>query len=160
MLLSLISLATAHPLDGVWVLDASQEEVRATLDAATDAATSDFNFVVRPIARQILGRATNLCGQYAITVDEQFELACDDKKPLVRPASAERVRIQPADGSDPFDTALSVADASVTLELYGEHGERVNVYAAHGDVLTMKAEILSSFLDEPMTWTLAYRRQP
>ena len=160
MLLTLISLASAHPLDGVWVLDASEEEVRATLDAATAAATSDFNFVIRPIARQVLGRATNLCGQYTIAVDQQFVLACDDKKPLVRPSDNTRVTVQPADGSDPFDTALSVEDTSVQLQLYGEHGERRNVYAVDGDVLTMKAEILSSFLDEPMTWTLAYRRRP
>ncbi len=160
MLLTLISLAAAHPLDGVWVLDASQEEVRATLDAATDAATSEFNFVIRPIARQVLGRATNLCGQYAIAIDQQFVLACDDKKPLVRPSDASRITIRPADGSDPFDTSLVVEDASVQLQLYGEHGERRNVYAADGDVLTMQAEIVSSFLDQPMTWTLAYRRQP
>ncbi|GEM_PF-5457745 len=156
----LVSAALAHPVEGTWVLDASTEEVRATLDDATARATAEFNFLIRPVARQVLGRATNLCGVYAIAMQGQFELRCDDNTPLVRPLGRERTSTVPADGSEPFEHVLVLEDQAARLTLYGEHGERRNVYAADGDRLTLHAEVVSTWLDTPMTWTLSYRRAP
>lgn len=152
------ALAHAGPFEGTWVFDGGETE-RQAIEKTVDSGAQRFNFALRPIARMKL---TKVCA-----LDETIEITgTPTHVEMIYRGANGRTAGGPSDGSqielDGNLVRYTVTDTRLTVDGKNANGGKLSVYELVApDRMTATHTIRSSTLgDEPLSWTVSYRRRP
>lgn len=152
--------ASPHAIHGTWGIQTPAPELRKRLDAAVDDVASEFNLMVREVARRKIAGATKVCDQYDLAVEPaSVRVVCDDGPVHVLPADGKVYRTTNAAG-EPVQGVVTVEADALVLTWSGPAGKRVNRFARKGDALTLAVTVSSTHMPRPLRWTVDYGRRP
>ena len=152
--------ASPHAIHGTWGMKTAAPELRKRLDAAVDDVASEFNLMVREVARRKIAGATKVCDQYDLAVEPaSVRVVCDDGPVHVLPANGQTYHTTNAAG-EPVQGVVGLAADALTLTWSGPAGRRVNRFERKGDVLTLAVTVSSTPMPRPLRWTVDYGRRP
>ena len=149
-----------HPVHGTWTLATPAPALRARLDRTVNAAASEFNLLVRELARRKMQGATKVCGRYAIDIAQTVvRFTCDDGTvhPLPRDGSAYETTNK---AGEPVRGTVTVTDEALTVSWRGPAGTRVNHFEPVEGALELRVTVRSEHMSRPLAWTVDYRQAP
>lgn len=152
------AVAGEPSLTGTWVLDETDEALRARHEAAVQSALDQLPWALRPLARSPLQQIIGNCRELELGVHtETFRLRCDAHPELrVDP----RRSPQPVEGQngERIEMRIEAAPHAATLAFQGPEGGQRTAYHLDGDRLVVTTRLQGERLPEPVTWTVRYRR--
>jgi hypothetical protein len=146
-------------IEGVYTFDATASD---DIKAAINAAVSNMNFIVKPIARSRLTKTNPAYQRISITREgTEIVVAFDTRKPVRMPADGTSIKWTREDG-EKFDVKVARQDTQLTQTFVAEDGQRVNDFRLEADpnMMTLHITLTSEKLDKPMVYKLAYKRAP
>jgi len=157
LMLSSVALPESPALQGVFVNPAQAD---AGIDSAIEAATQDFNFVTRPIARSRLKKHSPAIKRVEIRQGAGIEIKLGDAKPSRHAPGQAPVKWVRADGES-FDVTMEWQGEALVQTFVSEEGRRVNRYelSPDGQRLTMDVSLTGPQLKRPVKYTLTYTRE-
>jgi hypothetical protein len=153
----MVGLAFAADLDlgGQWVMDEPLDRVRVKHEATLQSALSQFPWAIRPLIKRRLAEPIQNCRTLQLSwMNDVFKARCDGKEEFVRTLSD----TSPITGEDgkPYTVKLEPAASHLELSFLGEDGGQRTRYLLQGDQLLLTKEIVSSWFEKPVVWTVAY----
>jgi|GEM_PF-2864003 len=150
--------ASSHALTGTWKVSDTPAALRKELDTAIDRTASEFNLLIREIARVKLQGATKVCQSYLLDVQpSQVAFACDGKAPVSLARDGSPFHTKNDDGED-IQGTVSVKGDTVVVTWQGPSGKRVNTFSPTSAGLDLRAEVSSPHMPTPLRWTVHYAR--
>ncbi len=150
--------AESPSLEGTFVYDAGASD---RVEAAINAAITDMNFALRPIARGRLKRTNRPYQKVVIRyTPAQVSIAMDARGPIQTPANGTPVDwTRPEDG-EKLKVSTEWENGKIEQTFQAEDGRRVNSYSISPDgrVMSLQVTVTSPRLPKPLTYTLRYRR--
>ena len=156
----MIAMAAASDLDGTWVLESDEREVRAAIEASAEHSVSSLPAPFQSRAMRKLTGKAGICPRYELTVDDRnVAWGCEGSDPFsVTPDQLgspveirhERQRVQAT-------VTLDASELGATFEASG--GRRTFVFGVAGDTLVVTQEIHNDKLASPLRWETRYRRE-
>lgn len=126
-------------------------------DAAIEELITDFNVVLRPIARKKLRDGNPIAKALEITVDGDLVTVAFDGKNDVANLDGTKTKIVGIQG-DSLDYSVNVNGSRLRQVYSGERGGRSNeIRVRSGGALKIAVEMTSSRLPRPLRYTLRYR---
>ena len=160
MLISMAALASVPDLTGTWILDESDETLRARHESAIQSAVDQLPWALRPFARGPLEKIIRSCRELKLRFDsEALHLRCDDLPPFELAPPRPRSTIHGERG-EPIEVRWSTTPASATLAFQGEEGGQTTTYLLQDDALQLTTTLQGPRLPEPVSWEARYRRRP
>lgn len=151
-----LAFAGEPAITGNWVLDESAESLASKHEEALQAALGQLPWAFRPVARGRLKQPIDNCATVSLSLDAQkFSAHCAGKDPFEQVRGSAR-EITGKDGK-PYKVDLQVGDTEVVLSFVGEDGGQRTRYRREGDTLLYTKELVSSWFDHPVSWTVRYR---
>lgn len=159
MWLTITAALAGHPgpLAGTWTYTGG-DVGRASIAAAVEEGSQRFNFAIRPIVRNRLGKVVRLDTRIAIEGDAStVKIVFDGENP--------RTSGGPSDGTPVSlhgnDVTYVVSEGKMVVRGTADDGGKETVYTVSGDAMTVTHTVWSPQLgDPPLVWTLTYARQP
>lgn len=156
----MIAAAIAHDLDGSWVRETPEQEVRDAVEASAERSVSSLPGLFRSRARRKIASQARACAGYELTVDAQtVGWVCDDNEPF----SVSRDQL-----GSPFDlqhedqrveATVTLDDAGLGARFAASGGRRTVRFALEGDTLVVTQEMHNDRLASPVRWEARYRRE-
>lgn len=154
------ALASAPPISGTWQLAEPAASLQTKHAEALDSALSQLPWAFRPIAKGKLARPIANCATVKLALDSStFAAHCVGDEPFSRPVQGPQAPITGRDGK-PYRVEIDVASERVQLSFLGDDGGQRTRYAVKGDELLLTKEIVSSWFEAPVAWTVRYRKAP
>lgn len=158
LLMAAAPVMASNGVTGIWHLQDSNN-TQATLDSAVEDVVAEMNFFIRPLARPVLKKETQICSTWMLATDEaNFVWQCDDKTPGELALTANKMETMSDDGRLITGTLRHESEQIVTI-LESDRGKRTNVWKLVNDKeMKYTTTLESEKLPKPLTWTLTYTR--
>lgn len=144
-------------LNGTFVYDsAASDDVKK----AIDGAVAQMNFLIRPVARGRLRKASPLYQRMTIShTPQQVTITMDARPSVVTPADGTPVEVTRENG-EKLKVSTEWENSALEQTFEVEDGKRVNIYtlSPDGRTVTMNVTINSPRLQKPLKYKLVYRR--
>lgn len=159
MLWWLVAMAWGGDVSGHFELAEPEAVVQARIDAAVDAAASQFG-LFKGIAKSRMARGAVWCHSYTFSPDAtSLGWQCEDKPRFNIPRDslgAEQTLELPKGN---VQALVSTEGRDIHAWFAGDEGGRRQAFRFEGeDVLVFDVAIESPHLNQPMMWSIRYRR--
>lgn len=166
---ALLALALLHDLspahaagfDGRWVVATPEADILSAQDASLARAMASMSAPVRVAASAVLRRSLTYCKGYDITVSStDLHLVCDTRTPIDARFGAPPTALDPGSGAIQLTAAIDGAPptGTVRVRLKSADGARESQLRLEGEELVVTVTVESPRFDEPVNWTVRYRR--
>jgi hypothetical protein len=153
-----LAFASGPPISGTWTLAETGASLDAKHDQALQDALAQLPWAFRGLAKGRLAKPIDNCERVILGLEgDRFHAQCAGQDALVRTVGAEQEPITGEDGKL-YQVGLDVTAARVQLSFLGEDGGQRTRYAIDGDDLLLTKEIVSSWFESPVQWTVRYRK--
>lgn len=157
-LLALVCTFTITAFSAEYVLD-NTPELTKKLEASVEAASKEFNFAIRGIARKRLRQTTKPYDTLRLDVNGDTVLfERNGKDPVTATVNGDAV---PWLKDYMISFTRRDTDNALVQKFAAEDGDRENVYRFGNDarLLFIDVKIISPKLDKPVTFTLQYKEK-
>ena len=156
ILLASLPLAAAEGLAGRYTLLPERSDA---IPQAIERVVADMNFIKRPFARSRLTKTNAAYRTLRLDLGAAlFRIQFEGRQPIETPADGRAVGWTREDG-ERFQVSTRMEGGNLVQRFVAEDGSRRNTYHLDPDgTLRLQAEISSSKLPRPLTYTLVYRR--
>ena len=151
--------ALAGSVKGRFVPAQPADHMDAVTAKAVEEGLQQMAWGFRPFARPKLKKTTEWCKGIDVSLtDTQFHVQCDDRTPFSRAVADTSGTFTGDDGKE-YQLDFQVSGSKVSMRFSGEDGGKAIVYDFRPDgTMKVEYEIFSSYLKNPMTWALEYKK--
>ncbi len=152
-------LASAHPVDGTWVLDGPPTAAVEAIHTGVDRALRSWPSFASGIARVRIAEDNPPCATLLVTVQaDRLRWRCGEHPVFERPLEGE-ITVPTPEGP-PVTSVVRIAEDEVRLDWIAEEGRRRDAVRRDGEALALSVTLRSPALPRPVRWTWRYRRGP
>ncbi len=153
-----IAFAAGPPVSGTWTVAESEEVLKTKHDAALKNALGQLPWAFRGLAKGQLTNAIDNCPVVELGLEGgRFRANCKGEPVFERVIGPDQEPVTGEDGKT-YQVGLDMTAARVQLSFLGDNGGQRTRYAIEDGDLLLTKEIVSRWLDEPVEWTVRYRR--
>lgn len=153
-----IAFAAGPPVTGTWTVAESDAVLKTKHEAALKNALGQLPWAFRGLAKGQLTNAIDNCDVVELGLEgQQFRANCKGDPPLIRTIGPDQDPVTGEDGKT-YQVGLDMTAARIQLSFLGDNGGQRTRYAIDDGDLLLTKEIVSSWLDDPVEWTVRYQK--